>query len=338
MGRSVVRAPPMPLEFPCPGLGNLAVSQSSCFFRVAWQLRTEKLLQLNDSKKELHEQTGAIGKMVHEATATACCGCWLEREFTDRKVRGSNPTSASRIPLSRLGRPGSIPALVLPSGGMAARHRKGVAAGRFFIVYGVRYDGLKYGYRAKQGPDSSKVSELQEDLNSTEALFAATRSQGFGDVVRGRILAGNFFLLRTQRDRHLDAARRLWRLIKEDFEKAGSIVDLPLSIFRTQSGVRQGYPFSPFLLNLATDEIVRRMLEVLQNPEYAGDIVLIFVEEEKAQVFLDELTKVIPSFGMHFAPTKCKVMLVDMQSLNTPFTTQRKHRSCGAFYISWKLY
>ncbi|KER31317.1 hypothetical protein T265_02375 [Opisthorchis viverrini] len=29
---------------------------------------------------------------------------WLEREFTDRKVRGSNPTSATRLPLSRLGR------------------------------------------------------------------------------------------------------------------------------------------------------------------------------------------------------------------------------------------
>ncbi|KAG5445016.1 hypothetical protein CSKR_105028 [Clonorchis sinensis] len=49
---------------------------------------------------------------------------WLEREFTDRKVRGSIPTSVSRLPLSRLGQPGSIPALVLPSGGMAARHRK----------------------------------------------------------------------------------------------------------------------------------------------------------------------------------------------------------------------
>ncbi|KAG5450326.1 hypothetical protein CSKR_110185 [Clonorchis sinensis] len=46
---------------------------------------------------------------------------WLEREFTDRKVRSSNPTSASRLPLSRLGQPGSIPALVLPSGGMAVR-------------------------------------------------------------------------------------------------------------------------------------------------------------------------------------------------------------------------
>ncbi|KAG5443492.1 hypothetical protein CSKR_101050 [Clonorchis sinensis] len=50
---------------------------------------------------------------------------WLEREFIDRKVRGSNPTSASRLPLSRLRQPGSIPALVLPSGVMAIGGRFG---------------------------------------------------------------------------------------------------------------------------------------------------------------------------------------------------------------------
>ncbi|KAG5452617.1 hypothetical protein CSKR_100442, partial [Clonorchis sinensis] len=55
---------------------------------------------------------------------------WLEREFTDRKVRGSYPTSASPLLLSRLGQPGSIRALVLPLGGMVARHRKGVTAER----------------------------------------------------------------------------------------------------------------------------------------------------------------------------------------------------------------
>ncbi|KAG5447024.1 hypothetical protein CSKR_108874 [Clonorchis sinensis] len=44
---------------------------------------------------------------------------WLEREFTDRNVLGSNQTSASRLLLSRLGQPGSIPALMLPSGAMA---------------------------------------------------------------------------------------------------------------------------------------------------------------------------------------------------------------------------
>ena len=31
---------------------------------------------------------------------------------------------------------------------------------------------------------------------STESLYAATRHDGFNDVVRGRILAGNYFLLK----------------------------------------------------------------------------------------------------------------------------------------------
>ncbi|KAG5454874.1 Integrator complex subunit 9 [Clonorchis sinensis] len=39
---------PLPLDFPCLGLGNLAVSQPSCFLWVAWQLGTERVLQLND--------------------------------------------------------------------------------------------------------------------------------------------------------------------------------------------------------------------------------------------------------------------------------------------------
>lgn len=46
-----------------------------------------------------------------------------------------------------------------------------------------RYDGLRYGYRA-----------AGENLNSTESLFAASRSQALNDIVRGRIFAGNFFL------------------------------------------------------------------------------------------------------------------------------------------------
>ncbi|KAG5442752.1 hypothetical protein CSKR_104249 [Clonorchis sinensis] len=58
---------------------------------------------------------------------------WLEPEFTDRKGRGSNRTSASRLPPSRLGQLDSIPALVQPSGGMAARHRKGATAERLFF-------------------------------------------------------------------------------------------------------------------------------------------------------------------------------------------------------------
>ncbi|KAG5455056.1 hypothetical protein CSKR_109927 [Clonorchis sinensis] len=71
---------------------------------------------------------------------------WLEREFTDLKVRGSNPTSASRLPLSRLGQPGSIPALVLPLGGVAAGHRKGARAERLFFIW-LHEDKHSNGYK-----------------------------------------------------------------------------------------------------------------------------------------------------------------------------------------------
>ncbi|GAA51072.1 peptidyl-prolyl cis-trans isomerase D [Clonorchis sinensis] len=60
----------------------------------------------------------------------------------------------------------------------------------------------------------------------------------------------------------------------------------------------------------------------LVDLEYANDIVLIFEEEEKAQVFLDGLIKFIPSFGMHFAPAKSMVMPLDIQSLITPLSIQ----------------
>ncbi|KER19865.1 hypothetical protein T265_11467 [Opisthorchis viverrini] len=53
---------------------------------------------------------------------------WLKCEFTGRKVRGSNPTSTSRFSLSRREKPGGIPALVLPSGGMTIKHQKGATA------------------------------------------------------------------------------------------------------------------------------------------------------------------------------------------------------------------
>ncbi|KAG5446516.1 hypothetical protein CSKR_101480 [Clonorchis sinensis] len=38
---------PLPLDFSCLGLDNLAVSKASCFIRVAWQSGTEKVLQLD---------------------------------------------------------------------------------------------------------------------------------------------------------------------------------------------------------------------------------------------------------------------------------------------------
>ncbi|KAG5447218.1 hypothetical protein CSKR_113521 [Clonorchis sinensis] len=99
---------------------------------------------------------------------------WLVRKFTDRKVRGSNPTSALRIPLSRPGQSDSIPALVLPLGDMTARYRKGVTAERIHQLPSFFKSTQKYGRRTH--------CWLAEKSNSTHRLRRArcskTWSQG----------------------------------------------------------------------------------------------------------------------------------------------------------------
>ncbi|KAK3097319.1 hypothetical protein FSP39_008595 [Pinctada imbricata] len=69
-----------------------------------------------------------------------------------------------------------------------------------------RFDGVEFGHRA--GVDVS-----------TEQLYAATRHEGFNDVVRGRILAGNFFLLKKNYDDFFLKAQKVRRLISEDFRR-----------------------------------------------------------------------------------------------------------------------
>ncbi|XP_069134824.1 glutamyl-tRNA(Gln) amidotransferase subunit A, mitochondrial-like isoform X2 [Argopecten irradians] len=67
-----------------------------------------------------------------------------------------------------------------------------------------RYDGIEFGHRGEQ--------EL-----STEQLYATSRHEGFNEVVRGRIFAGNFFLLRRNYEQYFLKAQRVRRLIQDDF-------------------------------------------------------------------------------------------------------------------------
>ncbi|EDW58583.1 glutamyl-tRNA(Gln) amidotransferase subunit A, mitochondrial [Drosophila virilis] len=69
-----------------------------------------------------------------------------------------------------------------------------------------RYDGIEYGHRAA-------------DERSTEQLYAQTRAEGFNQVVKTRILTGNFLLLRKNYDHYFEKALRVRRLIAEDFAK-----------------------------------------------------------------------------------------------------------------------
>lgn len=72
-----------------------------------------------------------------------------------------------------------------------------------------RYDGVEFGHRANSD-------------DSTEALYAHSRHEGFNDVVRGRIFAGNYFLLRQNYDRYFIKAEKVRRLISDDFKKVFS--------------------------------------------------------------------------------------------------------------------
>nr|Q29BT3.2 RecName: Full=Glutamyl-tRNA(Gln) amidotransferase subunit A, mitochondrial; Short=Glu-AdT subunit A [Drosophila pseudoobscura pseudoobscura] len=69
-----------------------------------------------------------------------------------------------------------------------------------------RYDGIEFGHRAA-------------DERSTEQLYAQSRAEGFNDVVKTRILTGNFLLLRKNYDHYFEKALRVRRLIAEDFLK-----------------------------------------------------------------------------------------------------------------------
>lgn len=69
-----------------------------------------------------------------------------------------------------------------------------------------RYDGVHYGYRSKDS----------KDLNSTYKL---SRSEGFGNEVKRRIMLGTFVLSAGYYDAYYSRAQKIRRLIKEKTEE-----------------------------------------------------------------------------------------------------------------------
>ncbi|XP_037800084.1 glutamyl-tRNA(Gln) amidotransferase subunit A, mitochondrial-like [Penaeus monodon] len=89
-----------------------------------------------------------------------------------------------------------------------------------------RYTGVEYGHRV----DAS---------HSMEAMYALTRSAGLNDVVRGRILAGNYFLLRENKEKYYKQALKVRRLILQDFENVwNSGVDFLLTPVTLSAALR----------------------------------------------------------------------------------------------------
>tara|TARA_Y100001970_G_scaffold266190_1_gene354557 strand:+ start:295 stop:1749 length:1455 start_codon:yes stop_codon:yes gene_type:complete len=78
-----------------------------------------------------------------------------------------------------------------------------------------RYDGVKYGHRA----NGKNLIEMYEN----------TRSEGFGDEVKRRILIGTYVLSSGYYDAYYLKAQKVRQLIKNDFDKAFNDVDAILT-------------------------------------------------------------------------------------------------------------
>lgn len=78
-----------------------------------------------------------------------------------------------------------------------------------------RYDGIRYGNR-KEG-------------DNLKDLFVKTRSEGFGDEVKRRILLGNFVLSSGYYDAYYVKAQKVRHLIKDEYTKIFKDVDLILA-------------------------------------------------------------------------------------------------------------
>ncbi|CAH1104576.1 unnamed protein product [Psylliodes chrysocephalus] len=79
-----------------------------------------------------------------------------------------------------------------------------------------RYDGIEYGFRA-------------DEDSSTEKLYATNRKIGFNEVVKSRILCGNYFLLTRNYDKYFTKALKTRRLISNDFDNVWDEVSLLLT-------------------------------------------------------------------------------------------------------------
>jgi aspartyl-tRNA(Asn)/glutamyl-tRNA(Gln) amidotransferase subunit A len=105
-----------------------------------------------------------------------------------------------------------------------------------------RYDGVKYGFRVNG-----------ENLND---MYEKTRSEGFGDEVKRRIMIGTYVLSSGYYDAYYLKAQKVRKLIKNDFDEAYKKVDAiltpstPSSAFKI--GEKTNDPVSMYLNDIFT--------------------------------------------------------------------------------------
>ena len=119
-----------------------------------------------------------------------------------------------------------------------------------------RYDGVKYGFRSKG-----------ENLID---MYEKTRSEGFGDEVKRRILIGTYVLSSGYYDAYYLKAQKVRKLIKNDFDQAFKNVDAILTPSTPSSAFKIGEktddPVSMYLNDIFTVPINLAGLPAISIP------------------------------------------------------------------------
>ena len=106
-----------------------------------------------------------------------------------------------------------------------------------------RFDGIRYGYRAKQ------YSDLRE-------LFVNSRTEGFGDEVKRRIILGTYVLSSGYYDAYYKKAQQVRRLVIKEFEKAFEKYDILLTptspSVAFEIGTKSNNPLEMYLSDICT--------------------------------------------------------------------------------------
>lgn len=116
-----------------------------------------------------------------------------------------------------------------------------------------RFDGVKYGYRARE----------YQDLHS---MYKRTRSEGFGSEVKRRIMLGSFVLSSGYYDAFYLKALRARALIKKEFDKAFAKYDVILGPTAPTTAPRLG-EFLDVPMKVSLEEFPTAFMKM-----YLGDV------------------------------------------------------------------
>jgi len=120
-----------------------------------------------------------------------------------------------------------------------------------------RFDGIRYGYRTEQ-------------FENLDELMEKSRSEGFGEEVKRRIMLGTFALSSGYYDAYYNRAQKLRKKIKEQFTKVFESYDLILSptspVLPFKIGEKSSNPIEMYLADIYTININLAGIPALSMP------------------------------------------------------------------------